>query len=132
MALERLNHRRLWLREFRLLCAGRRASVLLIHEQDLDERVAAGFTHHKEDANSSRTATVLTAQVVMAPIALLAGRLCDSWGRKPGMAIAFGVLPLRIASYALVGTSSALVWLQGLDGLGAGIYGVAVQAIGAD
>ncbi len=78
------------------------------------------------------TATVLTAQVVMVPVALLAGRFCDSWGRKPVMAIAFWVLPLRIASYAFVGTPAALVYLQGLDGIGAGIYGVAVVALSAD
>jgi MFS family permease len=42
------------------------------------------------------------------------------------------VLPLRIASYAFVSTPSALVYLQGLDGIGAGIYGVAVVAICAD
>jgi MFS family permease len=78
------------------------------------------------------TATVLTAQVVMVPVALLAGRFCDSWGRKPVMAIAFWVLPVRIASYALVSTPAALVWLQGLDGIGAGIYGVAVVSLSAD
>jgi len=78
------------------------------------------------------TATVLTAQVVMVPVAIFAGRLCDSWGRKPVMAIAFWVLPLRIASYSLVSTPSALVYLQGLDGIGAGIYGVAVVALAAD
>jgi MFS family permease len=78
------------------------------------------------------TATVLTAQVVMVPVALLTGRLCDSWGRKPVLAIAFWVLPLRILSYTLVSHPSALVYLQGLDGLGAGIYGVAVVAVSAD
>jgi MFS family permease len=152
------------------------ASVLLIREKDLDERIAAGFTHEEDDAKSSwtyllkdrtiqfvmlsiflfhlanapilptvalyvkklggsdnwMTATVLTAQVVMVPVALLAGRFCDSWGRKPVMAIAFWVLPVRIASYALVSTPSALVWLQGLDGVGAGIYGVAVVSLSAD
>jgi MFS family permease len=152
------------------------ASVLLIREKDLDERVAAGFTHEEDASKSSwtyllkdrtiqflmlsiflfhlanapilptvalyvkklggsdnwMTATVLTAQVVMVPVALLAGRFCDSWGRKPVMAIAFWVLPLRIASYSLVSTPSALVWLQGLDGVGAGIYGVAVVSLSAD
>jgi MFS family permease len=78
------------------------------------------------------TATVLTAQVVMVPVALLAGRLCDSWGRKPLMAVAFLVLPLRILSYTFVSKPAAVVWLQGLDGIGAGIYGVAVVAIAAD
>lgn len=56
-------------------------------------------------ANAS---TVLTAQVVMVPVALLAERFCDSWGRKPLMAIAFWVLPLRIALYAFVSTPSGL------------------------
>ncbi len=78
------------------------------------------------------TATVLTAQIVMVPVALLSGRLCDSWGRKPVMAIAFWVLPLRILSYAFVGSPAAVVYLQGLDGVGAGIYGVAVVALSAD
>lgn len=152
------------------------ASVLLIREKDLDERVAAGLTRGEKKPDESwtyllkdrtvrflllsvflfhlanapilptvalyvknlggsdnwMTATVLTAQVVMVPVALLAGRFCDSWGRKPVMSIAFWVLPLRIASYSLVGTPAALVYLQGLDGIGAGIYGVAIVALCAD
>jgi MFS family permease len=48
------------------------------------------------------------------------------------MAVAFWVLPVRILSYSFVGTPSAVVYLQGLDGLGAGIYGVAVVAFCAD
>jgi MFS family permease len=78
------------------------------------------------------TATVLTAQMVMVPVALLAGKYGDLWGRKPVMAIAFWVLPLRILSYSFVSTPSAVVWLQSLDGIGAGIYGVAVVALSAD
>ena len=78
------------------------------------------------------TATVLTAQIVMVPVSLAAGRLCDSIGRKPVMTAAFIVLPLRIVSYSLVSSPMAVVWLQGLDGIGAGIYGVAVVAIAAD
>src|SRR5206468_4040567 len=59
-------------------------------------------------------------------------KLCDTWGRKPAMAVAFLVLPLRILSYSFVKSATGLVWLQGLDGIGAGIYGVAVVAIAAD
>jgi MFS family permease len=151
------------------------AAVLLIREQDVDEKVATGlmpgqdsevkwtelfrdrrvlflfisiFAFHLANApilptvalyvkklggsDDLMTATVLTAQVVMVPVALLAGRLCDSWGRKPLMAVAFLVLPLRILSYTFVSKPAAVVWLQGLDGIGAGIYGVAVVAIAAD
>ena len=78
------------------------------------------------------TATVLTAQTVMVPVALAAGRLADRWGRKPVMAIAFWVLPLRILSYAFVHSPAALVALQTLDGIGAGIYGVAIVSMSAD
>jgi predicted MFS family arabinose efflux permease len=78
------------------------------------------------------TATVLTAQIVMVPVALAAGRLCDAWGRKPVMAVAFLVLPVRILAYSFVGSASSVVWLQALDGIGAGIYGVAIVAMAAD
>lgn len=78
------------------------------------------------------TATVLTAQIVMVPVALLAGKYGELWGRKPVMGVAFWVLPLRILSYSFVGTPTAVVWLQSLDGIGAGIYGVAVVALSAD
>lgn len=152
------------------------ASVLLIRQNDLDERVATGMTHDEQAAKPSwrylgkdrtvglllisiflfhlanapilptvalyvkklggsdrlMTATVLSAQLVMVPVAMLTGRLCDSWGRKPVMAIAFWVLPLRILSYTLVHSPMPLIWLQGLDGIGAGIYGVAVVALSAD
>src|SRR2546425_5716674 len=37
---------------------------------------------------------VFTAQAVMIPAALLAGWLGDSWGRKPGLAGGFVVLPV--------------------------------------
>lgn len=69
------------------------------------------------------TATVLTAQIVMVPVALLAGRGYEAWGRKAMMAIAFWVLPLRIFSYSLVHTPRAVVWLQGRDIRGPGRRG---------
>jgi len=151
------------------------ASVLLIRESDLNERLATGLTQDDEKpvgwtallrdrvvlslfvsiflfhlanapilptvalyvkklggSDDLMTATVLTAQIVMVPVALLAGKYGDLWGRKPVMAIAFWVLPLRILSYSFVSTPSAVVWLQSLDGIGAGIYGVAVVALSAD
>ena len=83
-------------------------------------------------SDSLMTATVLTAQLVMVPVSLFAGRYGDRWGRKAVMAIAFWFLPLRIFSYALVTNPKAIVALQGLDGIGAGIYGVIVIALAAD
>ena len=93
---------------------------------------AALYVKKLGGADSLMTATVLTAQIVMVPMALFAGRFCDRWGRKPVMSIAFWVLPLRIFSYSLARSPLAVVLLQGLDGVGAGIYGVAVVAFSAD
>jgi MFS family permease len=75
---------------------------------------------------------VLVAQAVMVPVALLVGRLVDRWGCKPVFAVGFVALPVRIALYAFARTPEALVALQVLDGIGAGIYGVAVVTVCAD
>jgi MFS family permease len=77
-------------------------------------------------------AVVLVAQAVMVPVALAAGRLCDSWGRKWVFGIGFVALPVRIFLYSLTSDPRMLVVLQALDGIGAGIYGVVIVAICAD
>ncbi len=75
---------------------------------------------------------MLVAQAVMIPVAMAAGRLVDRWGRKPVFAIGFIALPLRIVLYSLTSDPWTLVVLQTLDGIGAGIYGVAIVAMCAD
>jgi MFS family permease len=77
-------------------------------------------------------AVVLVAQTVMIPVALLTGWLCDHWGRKPAFAIGSLALPVRIFLYSLTRHPKVLVALQALDGIGAGVYGVAVVAMCAD
>jgi MFS family permease len=94
--------------------------------------VTALYIRHLGGASALTTFTVLSAQMVMVPIAWATGRLCDSWGRKPVMAIAFWVLPLRILSYTLAHNPHMVVFLQSLDGIGAGIYSVAIVAFAAD
>jgi len=83
-------------------------------------------------SNSLMSSTVLIAQIVMVPVAWLSGKLCESWGRKPLMAVGFWILPLRIASYAFAKSPGMIIALQSLDGIGAGIYGVVAIAIAAD
>lgn len=77
-------------------------------------------------------AVVLVAQAVMIPVALLAGRLCETWGRKPVFAVGFIALPVRIALYSLTSDPWVLVALQALDGIGAGVYGVVIVSVCAD
>jgi MFS family permease len=85
-----------------------------------------------EGGDTKVALVVLVAQTVMIPVALLAGWLVDRWGRKPVLAIGFIVLPIRIALYALASSPWMLIAIQTLDGVGAGIYGVAIVAVCAD
>lgn len=94
--------------------------------------VTALYIQHLGGSDRLTTFTVLSAQMVMVPMAWITGRLCDSWGRKPILAVAFWVLPARILSYTLAHNPSMVVVLQALDGIGAGIYSVAIVAFAAD
>ena len=94
--------------------------------------LTALYIKHLGGSSALTTFTVFSAQLVMVPVAWAAGRLCDAWGRKPVMAIAFWVLPFRIVSYTLAHDARMVVVLQALDGIGAGIYGVAIIAFAAD
>ncbi|MFZ1890227.1 MAG: MFS transporter [Candidatus Binataceae bacterium] len=78
------------------------------------------------------SAFIVTAQIVMIPMAAFAGRYCSVWGRKPVLLIAFAVLPLRAVLYTLTRDSYLLVAIQALDGVGAGIFGVAWIIVVAD
>jgi MFS family permease len=80
-------------------------------------------------SNAQVACVVLSAQSVMIPVAWLAGRLGESWGRKPVFAIGFIVLPVRILLYSFTTSPWVLVALQTLDGIGAGIYGVVIVSL---
>jgi MFS family permease len=94
--------------------------------------LVALYVKHLGGSNQQVAAVVLAAQTVMIPVALLTGWWSDRWGRKPIFAIGFLVLPVRIFLYTLAHDPRTLVALQTLDGIGAGIYGVAIIAICAD
>jgi MFS family permease len=94
--------------------------------------LVALYVKHVQGNDHQVAAVVLVAQIVMIPVALLTGWLCEHWGRKPVFAIGFVALPLRIFLYSLTTDPGVLVALQALDGIGAGVYGVAVVAMCAD
>lgn len=77
-------------------------------------------------------ACIITAQITMAPVALLVGRKADAWGRKKLLLIGFAALPLRGALYTLVSDPAALVAIQILDGIGAGMFGALFPVVVAD
>ena len=78
------------------------------------------------------SACVVTTQLVITLLASWSGRKAGSWGRKPLLLIAFGVLPVRAILYTLTHHAIALVAIQILDGVGAGIFGVVSVLVIAD
>jgi MFS family permease len=75
---------------------------------------------------------IMTAQIVMVPIAVLVGRKVDLWGRKPIFLVGFAVLPLRGVLYTLTQNPYVLVSIQVLDGIGAGIFAALFLIVTAD
>jgi predicted MFS family arabinose efflux permease len=95
----------------------------------LGEMLAKG---HGRTSMMFMSACVVTTQLVITMIAAWSGRKAGSWGRKPLLLIAFGVLPVRAALYTLTTNTVALVAIQILDGIGAGIFGVVSVLVIAD
>jgi MFS family permease len=77
-------------------------------------------------------ACIITAQLVMVPMAILVGHKADSWGRKPIFLAGFAVLPIRGVLYTLTQDPYALVSIKVLDGIGAGIFGALFFIVVAD
>ena len=78
------------------------------------------------------SACVVTTQFVITLIASWSGRKAGTWGRKPLMLIAFGVLPIRGILYTFTSKTVLLVAIQVMDGVGAGILGVVSVLVIAD
>lgn len=79
--------------------------------------------HNKDVGTALMAVCIVAAQVVMVPVAYIAGAKADIWGRKPIFLFGFGVLAARGFLYTLSGNSYWLVGVQLLDGVGAGIFG---------
>jgi predicted MFS family arabinose efflux permease len=77
-------------------------------------------------------ACVVTTQFVITLIASWSGRKAGTWGRKPLLLIAFGVLPMRGVLYTFTSNKALLVAIQVMDGVGAGIFGVVSVLVIAD
>ena len=93
------------------------------------QKMTAGLTR---GAAGPMAAAIVAAQMVMIPVALLASRLAESWGRKPTFLIGFAVLPIRGVLYTFGADPRYLVAVQLLDGVGAGIFGVVGVLVIAD
>jgi MFS family permease len=101
------------------------AAMLPLVGQKLTDGRSAG-------AAGYMSACIIAAQLVMVPVAIISSRLADTWGRRAVFLIGFAVLPVRGVLYALTTNPNALVAIQLLDGIGAGIFGVVGVLVIAD
>ncbi len=81
------------------------------------------------DASAFTGATVVVAQLTMVPMAILAARLAEARGYWIVFVLALVALPIRGAIAAVVTGPIGLVPVQMLDGVGAGLLGVAVPGL---
>jgi predicted MFS family arabinose efflux permease len=112
------------------------ASVVLFHFGNAAMLPMAGQvlaqTHPGEDT-IALSACIIAAQLVMVGVAWAVGRAsARGVGRKPIFLVALGVLPVRGVLFAMTASPYAVVGIQLLDGVAAGIFGVVAVLIAAD
>jgi predicted MFS family arabinose efflux permease len=111
------------------------ASVVIFHFANaamlplVGELLSQGKPH---ESSLYMSACIIIAQAVMVPVAFVTGKVADSWGRKLPFQIGFAVLALRGFLYTAGRNPYYLVTVQGLDGVGAAIFGVLWVLIAAD
>jgi len=112
------------------------ASITLFHFANAamlplaGERLARGASGG--DGSLLMAGCIVVAQLVMIPAAMLIGRKADTWGRKKLFLAGFAALPLRGLLFAGVSQAGALLAIQVLDGVGAGIFGALFPIVVAD
>lgn len=84
------------------------------------------------DATRWLAVCVIVAQLMMVPVAVVAGRMADRINRAWLMVAACSVLPVRGVMAALAQDPMWLIPIQVLDALGAGTLGVAMPILVAD
>jgi MFS family permease len=112
------------------------ASVVLFHFGNAAMLPMAGQvlaqTHPGSDT-IALSACIIAAQFVMVGAAWAVGRASmRGIGRKPIFLIALAILPLRGILFALISSPYAVVAIQLLDGIAAGIFGVISVLIASD
>ena len=95
----------------------------------LGQRLAAEKLH---DATQWMAILVVVAQAVMIPVSWATGQVADRVGRKVLLIAACSVLPVRGALAAISHTPYALIAIEVMDGIGAGLISVAGPAAVAD
>ncbi|SFL58852.1 MFS transporter [Methylorubrum salsuginis] len=77
---------------------------------------------HENWSAAITSTTIIAAQVVMLPMAIMVGRFADGWGRKPIILFAFAMLPVRALLYTVSDDAIWLFAVQSLEGVSTGLY----------
>jgi MFS family permease len=93
------------------------------------QRISIGKPH---SSSLLMSACIIVAQLVMIPVAALAGRFTEEWGHKSIFLIGFLSLPIRGLLFTLSDHPSFVIFVQILDGVGAGVFGVLSVLVVAD
>jgi MFS family permease len=112
------------------------ASVILFHFGNAAMLPMAGqvlaLTHPGEDT-IALSACIIAAQFVMVGVAWCVGQAsARGFGRKPIFLVALAVLPIRGLLFSIASSPYAVVGIQLLDGVAAGIFGVISVLIASD
>lgn len=89
----------------------------------------ATISRGQADPSAFTALTIIVAQLAMIPVALLAGRYAKQHGYWRLVALACLVLPLRGMVAATWASPFALIPVQIMDGIGAGLLGVAIPGL---
>jgi MFS family permease len=88
---------------------------------------------HPHAATLALSACIIVAQLVMTGMSVLVGRaVAHGIGRKPVFLAAYALLPVRGVLFAFTASPYAVIAIQLLDGVAAGIFGVVAILIAAD
>jgi MFS family permease len=96
--------------------------------------LAGEMLAHAEGRASSlvMAALVVFPQIVVAILAPWAGRIANSWGRRPLLLLALGIVPVRALVFATTAEPAFLIIVQALDGITGAALGVLTALIVAD
>jgi MFS family permease len=93
------------------------------------QRLSVGKPH---SSSLLMAAGIIVAQLVMIPVAAVAGRLTAVWGRKSIFLIGFIALPIRGVLFTLSDQPTFIISVQILDGVGAALFGLLSVLVVAD
>jgi len=111
------------------------ASVVLFHLANacLLQLVTESLAQGKDERSSFYvSACIIVAQSIMIPVAWLASRLTDVFGRKPLFLLCYAIVALRALLFAFGGHDWYLISVQSLDGVAAAVFGVLWTLITSD